>query len=224
MQTGAETMQTGAKTMQTGTSDPQTTSPKPTGGLAHRLAEGDARLDHMVGRLRGRPVVDRIAYGISEAANHSALWHGINLIDTLVGVAQHDQPRRRQALRRSVVQGIEQGIVNGPVKAVVKRKRPTHDLAHPHQLRVPVTSSFPSGHASAGACAAELLTADLGHRRVWWILAILVGWSRVHVGVHHPSDVLAGWVIGATSAHTARRLWAPPDVDTTADPTRSAVR
>lgn len=188
----------------------ESTSPSTTSELARRLADGDARIVRELGRLRGNSVADRVAYALSQAANHSKLWHAINLADALVGLARRDHQRSRRALRRSVVQGVEQAIVNGPVKLLVKRRRPTEDLDHPHHLRTPVTSSFPSGHASAGACASEMLAPDLGHRRVWWALALLVGWSRVHVGVHHPSDVLAGWALGATSAHTARRLWPPP--------------
>lgn len=196
----------------------QPTSTGTTGYLTRRLTKVEGRIGHMLARLRGNPAIDRAAYCISEAANHSGLWHAINLIDLLAGLVRRDPLRCRRALRRSTVQGIEQALVNGPVKSLVRRQRPAEDLSHPHRLRVPVTSSFPSGHASAGACSAELLAADMGHRAAWWSLAILVGWSRVHVGVHHPSDVLAGWLLGAGAAHTARRFWPPPGSMPAADP------
>lgn len=160
---------------------------------AHRLAV----------RLRGKPLLDRAFYGITEAANHSLLWHGINLIDGLVSGPE----RRRLALRRSVIVATEQALVNGPAKFGVKRKRPTALTSHPYRLRTPRTSSFPSGHASAGACAATLLTRDLGHGPLWWSLAALVSWSRVHVGVHHASDVVGGMVVGRTLATAAGLLW-----------------
>jgi undecaprenyl-diphosphatase len=186
------------------------TSSGTTGYLTRRFAEADVRIGHELARLRGNPRIDRVAYGISEVANHSILWHGINLIDLLGGLARGDSRRCQRALRRSMIQGIEQAVINGPVKALVKRQRPTEDLSHPHQLRAPLTSSFPSGHATAGACAAELLARDLGHRGSWWTLAVLVGWSRVHVGVHHPSDVLAGWAVGAAAAYTTGQFWPSP--------------
>lgn len=185
----------------------QPTSPGTTGHLARRFTEADARIGHWLACLRGKPVIDRVIYAVSEAANHSILWHGINLIDLLTGIARRDRRRCQRALRRSTIQGIEQAVVNGPVKMLVERQRPAEDMLHPHRLRVPLTSSFPSGHATAGACAAELLAADMGHRRMWWTLAVVVGWSRIHVGVHHPSDVLAGWVVGAGAAHAAERFW-----------------
>lgn len=175
------------------------------------FARTDARLAATITRARGNRLLDGLAYGLSEAANHSLLWHGINLVDLSISASKGDLPRCRRALRRSVVQGVEQALVNGPVKALVRRQRPAVQLAHPHRLRVPITSSFPSGHATAGACAAELLSVDLGHRGAWWALAAIVGWSRVHVGVHHPSDVLAGWLIGTGAARASRMVWPSRD-------------
>lgn len=189
----------------------------PTIEIRHRLPleRTDARLADLIGLARGNAVLDRVAYGLSEVANHSLLWHGINLVDLTLSATRGDRTRCRRALRRSVIQGVEQALVNGPLKATVKRQRPVGELHHPHRLRVPVTSSFPSGHATAGACAAELLGTDLGHRRAWWALAAVIGWSRIHVGVHHPSDVLAGWLFGAAAARASRVLWPPARCEAT---------
>ena len=150
--------------------------------------------------------LDRGVYLLSQAANHSLLWHGINVADAVLGGAQH----RRRALRRSVVLALEQAVVNGPVKSSVSRDRPGTRDDHPHRLRAPRTSSFPSGHASAAACAATLLTRDLGWGPVWWSLGAVVAWSRIHVGVHHASDVLAGLVLGRSLAQLAATGWPPP--------------
>ena len=157
--------------------------------------------------LRGNGPLDRAAYALSELANHSVLWHGINAVDALTG----DPVRRRRALRRSVVLAVEQAVVNGPLKSSVRRDRPAVRDDHPHRLRTPATSSFPSGHASAGACAATLLSRDLGHPPLWWGLAAVVAWTRVHVGVHHASDVAAGAAVGAALGTLAGRIWPPPD-------------
>lgn len=163
----------------------------------------DATVERWAATQRGRPALDRAAYALSAAADHSVLWHAINLADAALGTPT----RRRRALRRSVVLAVEQAVVNGPVKSLAGRDRPEPRDDHPHRLRRPRTSSFPSGHASAGACAATLLSADLGAAPLWWALAGAVSWSRVHVGVHHASDVVAGVAIGRTLGRAAALAW-----------------
>lgn len=179
----------------------RTLEPDPRGLLDNpTVAAFDRRVDALAGRLRGNPTVDRVMYGLSQAANHSLLWHGINLVDAAVGGPE----RRRRALRRSIVLGCEQAVVNGPVKSLFRRRRPDHVTDHPHELRTPLTSSFPSGHASAGACAAVLLSRDLGRAPLWWALATTVAWSRLHVGAHHATDLIGGAALGSSVGLTLR--------------------
>lgn len=80
------------------------------------------------------------------------------------------------------------------IKHVATRPRPALWLS----LRPEHTFSFPSGHAmDTAALAAALFFTTPRHRRKWWVLAPLfalsVGWARMYLGVHFPSDVLAGW-------------------------------
>ena len=86
--------------------------------------------------------------------------------------------------------------------------RPRPDI--PHAARV-FTASFPSGHAMLSAVTfltlGALLTRVNADRRVkayFMVLAvfltIIVGLSRLYLGVHYPSDVLAGWCVGAAWA------------------------
>lgn len=146
-------------------------------------------------------------YACSQAGNHSLVWHTVNLVDAAVGGPTH----RRPAFRRSAVLVAEQALVNIVVKSMFSRDRPDHVTDHPHALRAPATSSFPSGHASAAACATVLLRRDLGRGPAWVGLAVVVAWSRIHVGAHHATDVAAGTVLGAGLAVLAGRIWPPPE-------------
>jgi undecaprenyl-diphosphatase len=102
--------------------------------------------------------------------------------------------------------GIESVIVNIGIKSLFERRRPRHQEARPHALRKPLTSSFPSGHATAAFCAAMLLSEDDPLAPVYWTAAAIVAASRVHVKIHHPSDVAGGMVIGLALGWIGRRL------------------
>jgi len=69
-------------------------------------------------------------------------------------------------------------------------------VEHPYPFRVPITSSFPSGHTTAAFCAATLLADGDDLAPLYFAVAAVVAASRIHVGIHHASDVLAGVVVG----------------------------
>ncbi len=84
------------------------------------------------------------------------------------------------------------------LKPIVERQRP---FAATPQVEViggrPQDSSFPSGHATnafAAACVLSIVGTEPA--ALWWLLAALIAYSRVYLGVHYPLDVLAGAVIG----------------------------
>lgn len=86
------------------------------------------------------------------------------------------------------------------LKTLFDRPRPFTVIAEPDPLITgTVGASFPSGHAATSAAGALILSVLVG-RGVWrWLvpLALLIGFSRVYVGVHYPGDVLAGALLGA---------------------------
>jgi undecaprenyl-diphosphatase len=95
------------------------------------------------------------------------------------------------------------GLLNGLLKFSFARVRPASYFDYP----LPGSPSFPSGHALYAASIfgglAVLLTARVGsfplQLAIWFAslsLILLVGISRVYLGVHYPSDVLAGYAIG----------------------------
>jgi undecaprenyl-diphosphatase len=83
------------------------------------------------------------------------------------------------------------------LKDIVDRPRPF--VAHPeiHPLYAVHSSSFPAGHAATAFAGATVL-AYVARRAapVLFLLAALIGYSRVYVGDHYPTDVLGGAVVG----------------------------
>ncbi len=102
------------------------------------------------------------------------------------------------------------GILAGLVKAVVNRTQPPASL----HLVSESNASFPSGHATdstATLVAIALVIAITVCRRnqlralvvtAAGVLSVAIGWSRLELGVHWPTDVLAGWALGSTVALT----------------------
>lgn len=167
------------------------------------------RLDHWAGRqvehLQGVPALDRVMYGASRLGDDGLFW----ICAAAVRALGRPAPLVRFG-RQLVWLGIESAVVNGPAKALVRRPRPVAvgRRSHPHRLRVPSNSSFPSGHAASAATMAVLLSED-GLAPVWWTVALTIAASRVYVGVHHVSDVAAGLAVGAGIGYLARHVDLP---------------
>jgi undecaprenyl-diphosphatase len=97
-------------------------------------------------------------------------------------------------------------LISNALKLEYQRPRP--DLM-PHAVRV-FTTSFPSGHATLSAVTyltlgALLASLHTGRLKAYFLclavlLTVAVGISRIYLGVHFPTDVLAGWCIGAAWA------------------------
>ena len=159
----------------------------------------DDAIDEWWNRFRGRPVIDRMYCTASEAADFSVVWHALGVVQAII----EDDPMI--AVRLSAALGIESALVNGPIKSMFKRSRPVQEADRPHNLRQPKTSSFPSGHASAAMVAAALLSRHTGGA-AWYGAAAVVATSRIHVRIHHASDVAGGLVVGAALGAVARRM------------------
>ncbi|MDZ7733061.1 MAG: phosphatase PAP2 family protein [Acidimicrobiia bacterium] len=173
------------------------------GGLLHRRASGfDARVDRVLDRLRGNAASDRVFYAASQLGDFSLIWHVLGSARALRAADPLSD-----ATRSATIIGAESLLVNQGVKRLFDRTRPVHDAPHPHRLRRPSTSSFPSGHASAAFVAAAILSEGSRAAPAYYALAAVVATSRTYVRVHHASDVVAGAVLGCVLGRIAVRVW-----------------
>ena len=98
------------------------------------------------------------------------------------------------------------------IKHSVQRPRPSHDPVLSEQVHLVAKPDgtlykggpygFPSSHAANSMALALWVILYLGERRKWLIIGmlcwvLLVSYSRIYLGVHYPSDLLVGWILGA---------------------------
>ncbi|NEE03109.1 bifunctional phosphatase PAP2/diacylglycerol kinase family protein [Phytoactinopolyspora halotolerans] len=142
---------------------------------------------------------------LSQSANKGRLWLGIAAAGAFMS-----KPTRRAVFRGLGALAVSSAAVNVALKPLFQRERPVLErTAVVRQLtHQPWTASFPSGHAASAAAFATGVALERPRLAiVIGPLAAAVAYSRVHVGVHHPSDVLAGAALGAGIAVASQRWW-----------------
>lgn len=183
--------------------DPPIGHPPGQGRFGPAVDRFDQAADAYLERFRGHPVLDAVMTGATHAGEFSAIWHAASLARGAV------TGRRDQMLALAIGLGVESLIVNQGLKRIFRRPRPTTDGDERFDIRAPLTSSFPSGHASAAGFAATTLIGWDGPRSapLWGTMAAAVATSRPYVRIHHASDVIAGAAVGVAMGLVARRVF-----------------
>ncbi|HEY6794119.1 MAG TPA: phosphatase PAP2 family protein [Kineosporiaceae bacterium] len=156
------------------------------------------------------PSLDRLLVGLSRSADRSRLW-----LVTAAGLAALGGTRGRRAAGLGLLAvGLASAVTNLGLKPLAGRRRPvwsdSHQVSASRRVRRPISASFPSGHAASAFAFAS--AAGEAAPAAWvplHLAATLVGYSRVHTGVHYASDVSVGAVVGALCGWTVRRLAGP---------------
>jgi undecaprenyl-diphosphatase len=175
----------------------------------HERVEKIDRLDRAVYEAiagTDTPRLDRAMRALSRAADYSKL----NLAGAAIIAIAGGPDGRRAAARGMASVATTATVVNALLKPLTRRRRPDRAEALVPSVRhvsMPRSRSFPSGHTAA----AFAFAAGAGRVLPWTApplsaLAGLVGYSRIHTGVHYPVDVIAGALCGVTFAELTG-LW-----------------
>jgi membrane-associated phospholipid phosphatase len=152
------------------------------------------------------PSLDEPLRRLSNAANNSRLWLAIAAGLAVAGGGAG----RRAAVRGTLAIGVTSALVNLYVKSLWIRPRPDRvgaGVPEQRDVRIPTSTSFPSGHAASGFAFASAVGRDQpGLGLALRFLAAAVAYSRVHTGVHYPGDVVAGALIGASTGQAVAGL------------------
>ncbi len=179
------------------------------------MAEVDRALFFWVNRGWHQPWLNDLFWGIT--------WLGVGWVQVLIALLvlrvarRHGDRAWAVAYRSAFVPLLVAWLFSGIVAQVIKR---TWDRPRPSNLAGALVAaderifskSFPSGHSCTTAAIAMVLTVVFWKRYPGvvlgaWMVTLLVMLSRVYRGVHYPSDVLAGAVIGALCGYLAMVWW-----------------
>lgn len=143
---------------------------------------------------------DKFFNGISKTTYPASL--ALPVLELGIGLIKKDRKLQQNALftTTSLIGAMGTTYI---LKKVINRPRPYEKYPFIEHYYTDTDSAFPSGHTSAAFSTATSLSL---HYRKWYVVvpayawASAVGYSRMHLGMHYPSDVAAGALIGAGSA------------------------
>lgn len=151
-----------------------------------------------------QPLLDSLVSWFTQLGNAGLMWIVLSLAMLCW------KPTRRAGALALMAMALGLLITNITIKPLVERARPWLDWPIVPLVVENDPNSFPSGHTCAAFAAGLSWAKALPKRwmgRLAVVLAVCMGLSRLYVGVHYPTDVLVGAVIGALCAWAAWKLY-----------------
>jgi undecaprenyl-diphosphatase len=147
-------------------------------------------------RTRGhQPALETAIRRFSQLGEHGILWYSVSAVGAAVS------PEHRRTFGRAAALVFGSFLANQAVKFVARRPRPAlPDL--PPLVHTMSNRSYPSAHATTSAAAAVALSGVLPKAPLYTVAGALA-LSRLYLGVHYPSDTLAGAALGVAVAELA---------------------
>ncbi|RMF52995.1 MAG: phosphatase PAP2 family protein [Bacteroidetes bacterium] len=152
-------------------------------------------------------------------ATQSWVWSPLFLVALLGILRRYKKAAWRPISAALLAVGLSDFFCGTVLKPAFGRLRPTHDPRLQAVIRTVRgyrggSLGFPSNHAANSMALATVVCAYLRHPVIWGLSlswAFLHSLTRVYLGVHYPSDLLGGWVIGWVIGMVALALLRPPD-------------
>lgn len=154
----------------------------------------DISLLYFLNKSLSNPVFDKFFVFITNVKN----WYLVYIIFWFIMIIKGNKKIRTAAVMILFLIAVSDQFSSQLLKHLVSRLRPCHIFSDLNLLMGCKNSfSFPSSHAVNNFAAAFFLSSFfLKYKRVLYLIAVLIAVSRVYVGVHYPSDVIAGAVFG----------------------------
>ena len=173
----------------------------------------DSVLFAVLNRDAANPMFDAIFPFLTSLHQRPWFMAGLGLL-AMAALIRGDRRSRIWVITALVAVGASDLVCSKVIKRAFARERPCQSIAKGitqptgfvvNPDRCPGSQSFPSNHAANMAAVGSVCWWFTRKRArwSWWLLPLVIGYTRVYLGYHYPSDVLAGWGVGGCVAAPA---------------------